>query len=177
MNADLETDVETVHTAIVNRLAAAFPTLNVIAYDPARDKIDTPACHIEMEEMEGAHDADPGTGQLALRARFVARLIISFRQGTANPQLEVRKLAGSVAAFVHQQRWGLPITPAVVEGVYPDDFSPELDQFHIWQVEWNQIIHLGESVWDDDGLTAPDTVYIGHAPDIGPDGDYQQVTE
>ena len=109
-------------------------------------------------------------------ARFEARLVIGFRQGAANPKLEIRKLAAAMCAFVRLQRWGCPIGPAMVVGAYRDDFEPELDQYEVWRVEWQQVIHLGETVWKG-GTPPPDTVVSGFAPLVGEDypGEYQQV--
>ena len=52
-----------------------------------------------------------------MSARFDARAG-GFRQDS-NPKLEVRRLAGALAAFAHQRRWGCPIGPANIIGLPP----------------------------------------------------------
>mgnify|MGYP000891022980 FL=1 len=59
---------------------------------------------MELAELEATDELDPGTGRLALQARWEARLIIGFRQGALNPGLEIRKLAAALAAWGHMQR-------------------------------------------------------------------------
>lgn len=167
MDANTETTLDAVHAGIVSGLQAQFPDLHVEAYRLDRKGFPVPACFIELVDMERG-DMDPGTDQLPMLCRFEAQLIIGFRQGTKNPKLEIRKLAAAVAAFVRLKRWGCPIGPAEVVGAYSDDFDPELEQFEVWRVEWQQIIHLGESVWKgwNDG-EPPGSPMLGYSPNIG----------
>lgn len=167
-NANTVTTLDSVHAGIVNAIKAKFPQLQTVeAYRLDRKTLPHPACLIELTEMEPA-DMDPGTEQLAVMARFEAKLVIGFRQGINNPKLEIRKLAAAFCAFVRLQRWGLPIGPAEFIGAYPDDFDSELDQFEVWRVEWRQIIHLGESVWADwNAGSPPSQVLYSWVPEIG----------
>lgn len=165
-NANTMTTLDAVHDGIVAAIAERFPTLKTVeAYRLDRKNLPVPACLVEMTEMDAAPDIDPGTEQLAVQARFEARFVIGFRQGGKNPKLEVRKLAAAFAAFARLQRWGCPIGPAEVIGAYQDDFDPELDQFECWRVEWQQVIHLGETVWTDDGEVP--TPYFSWSPLVG----------
>ena len=165
-NINTVTTLDAVHVGIVNAIKAQFPTLQTVeAYRLDRKSMPTPACLIEMTEMDTAPEFDPGTEQLPVNARFEARFAISFRQGSNNPKLEVRKLAAAFAAFARLKRWGCPIGPAEVIGCYQDDFDPELDQFECWRVEWQQLILLGDTVWTDGG-TVPVPVF-SWAPEIG----------
>lgn len=167
-NANTVTTLDAVHDGIVAAIKAHFPDLKTVeAYRLDRKNLPVPACLVEMTEMDGAPDVDPGTEQLAVTARFEARFVIGFRQSGRNPKLEVRKLAAAFAAFARLKRWGCPIGPAEVIGAYQDDFDPELDQYECWRVEWQQVIHLGNTVWTDDGETP--TPYFSWSPLIGPD--------
>lgn len=162
-NANTVTTLDAVHAGIVSAIRAQFPTLKTVeAYRLDRKNLPVPACLIEMTEMDAAPEIDPGTEQLAITARFEARFVIGFRQGSNNPKLEVRKLA---AAFARLKRWGCPIGPAEVIGAYQDDFDPELDQFECWRVEWQQVIHLGDTVWKDEGEVP--TPFFSWSPQIG----------
>jgi hypothetical protein len=165
-NANTVTTLDAVHAGIVSAIRAQFPTLKTVeAYRLDRKNLPVPACLIEMTEMDAAPEIDPGTEQLAITARFEARFVIGFRQGGNNPKLEVRKLAASFAAFARLKRWGCPIGPAEVIGAYQDDFDPELDQFECWRVEWQQVIHLGDTVWKDEGEVP--TPFFSYTPMIG----------
>lgn len=161
------TTLDAVHDGILGVIRAQFPDLKTVeAYRLDRRSVQAPACLLEMTELEVDDTIDPGTGQLAVMARFEARFVIGFRQGGRNPALEVRKLAAAFAAFARLQRWGCPIGPAEVLGCWPDEFDPDQEQFECWRVEWQQVIHLGESVWRDDG-TPPAEVLVAVAPEIG----------
>ena len=144
-DANIYVTVEEIQDAITQKIKTQFPDLQTVEfYRLDRKNLPVPACILELVECEAAPDENPGTAQLAVRARFSAQLTIGFRQpGRKNPKLEIRRLAAAVAAFVHQQRWGVRIDPAEVIGFWPDDFSPELEQFEVWRV-----FHpLGWRVW------------------------------
>lgn len=165
-NANTVTTLDAVHAGIVSAIREQFPNLKTVeAYRLDRKNLPVPACLIEMTEMDAALEIDPGTEQLAITARFEARFVIGFRQGANNPKLEVRKLAAAFAAFARLKRWGCPIGPAEVIGAYQDDFDPELDQFECWRVEWQQVIHLGDTVWKDEGEVP--TPFFSWSPQIG----------
>lgn len=166
MDRDTTVSLDQVHDGIENAIRSQFPDLHVEFYREDRKGLPLPACLLEMTDMEGAPDHDPGTEQLAVTVTFEALLVMSFRQADKNAKREVRKLAGALAAFARLQRWGCPIGPAEVVGAYPDNFEPELDQFECWRVEWRQVVHLGETVWNNDGIP-PAAVFLGIAPNIG----------
>lgn len=176
-----ELDLGDLHDAIVAGISAQFPALQTVEFyreeDDRKTPASMPACLLELTEFEKAGaDPDPGTGQLAVMARFEARLIIGFR--TPNAKREIRKLACAFASFVHLRRWeGVVTGPGEVVGIYHDDFSPELDQYEVWRVEWAHVIHLGESVWKPDGSVAPTNVTARPAhPEGEAPGEAEQVT-
>lgn len=175
MNADTQIDLDALHQAITDSIRQAFPSLQTVdEYPDDRRKVAVPAVLVELTELSAAPDDDPGTGQLALEAQFEARYIIGFR-GLAQARL-IRSNAATLAHHIHRQRWGLPIEPARVTACMPDEFSPELDQYHVWRVEWSQIVHIGANEWIDNGIT-PSEVYVGVQPYIGPDHveEYQRI--
>lgn len=165
MGPDTEISLDALHQAIIDRIAAQFPAVVTVEdYREDRKRISLPAILIELDELDGAPDDDPGTEQLAARARWVARIIIGFR--TANAEREIRKLAAALGAFIHQQRWGQPVEAAQVLSIAPDTFDPELDQYVVWGVEWQQVVHLGASVWVPDG-ELPEAVLYSYVPRVG----------
>lgn len=160
-----EIDLSAVHQSIIDAIVAAFPAVVTVEdYRENRKGLPLPAIMVELVDMEAAPDEDPGTEQLAMRTRFEARIIIGFR--TANAEREIRKLAGALGAFVHQNRFGQPIEPAEVLTITPDDFDPDLDQYVVWRVEWQQILHLGATVWTNEG-EIPETVLFSYVPRVG----------
>lgn len=171
--------LDEIHDAIVNTIKTKFPAFKTVeAYRLDRKNLPTPACLIELVEMP-IDDIDMGTEQASVNARFEATLVIDFRQKCKNEKLEIRKLAAVVMNFIRLQRWGVSVGPAELIGAFPDDFTPELDQYECWRIEWNQVLHLGESIWNDyDEGETPAHVLTSFVPDIGAahEDDYVELT-
>lgn len=175
MNAQPDTaiDLDAMHDAIIASIQAAFPLLSTVdAYRDDRKNLALPAVLISLTDLEPDPGEDPGTEQLAAIARFDAQIVIGFR--TANAKREIRNLAAALAHHIYGNRWGQPVEAARVTAIVPDDFSPELDRFEVWRIEWQQIVHIGTSIWNNDG-EIPTQVLIGFAPDIGPGNEDKYV--
>jgi hypothetical protein len=162
-----ETTLEQVHQVITDAIKAQFPGLTTVEfYREERAGVTTPACLLDLTEMDNVAEDDPGTGQLALDCRFEAEIILGFR--TPNVKMEARRLAAAMAVWLRWRRWpGVDGGPVEVIGCYPDNFKPELDQYEVWRVEWHQVIFLGVNEWDGAGI-APTTVLGSWQPAIGP---------
>jgi hypothetical protein len=165
VSADTETNFTQLQAIITATIKAQYPSLLAVEFDREdRDDLEIPACLLDMPEFEGSPEIDPGTGQLAVTARFEAEFILGFR--TPSAKLAAREMAAAFAAFIHTGRWpGGRTGPAEHIHAYKSDFNPALDQYEVWCVEWRQVIHLGTSVWTNDG-TIPSIVY-SWVPDIG----------
>lgn len=164
------------HNAIEQYLRAAFtpaelPTLE--QYPELVKKIKAPAVLIEMDDLVPSED--PGTGELAMVARFVAYAVL---ERTPKADLQAASLALAVALKVTQGgRFGQPVGPAKVIRVARDEFKPELVGYAVWAAEWTHEILVGESVWD--GVGVPVTqIMVGWSPDIGigHEDDYVEAT-
>lgn len=187
-NANTDIDLVTLHEAIVADIAAAFPSLATVEfYREERKDLPKPACLLEVAEFDNLPDEDPGTEQLAVMMRFEAQLVITFK--TPKAKRSVCVLAAALAAWLRKRRWTDPADPtkklptgeARVIGAYRDDFTgmgaqreQNLEQFEIWRVEWEQIVHLGNTIWTDEGDT-PTDVFVRDSVNGQPDGDYEQV--
>jgi len=175
MDAQTNIDLEALMEAVVTRIAVAFPAFSTVSdYDALRSGLAIPACLITLEDFEAEPDANPLTGQLAVMVRWRARVVIGFK--TPSAKREIRKLAAALALFIHGQRWGLPVEAAAVTVIAPDDFEPALDQFEVWSVDFQQTVHLGESVWVNDG-SIPDLVFSSWTRNgaVVPEADFDQV--
>lgn len=176
MNADTEITFEQLQTTICAAIQAKFPDLQAVEFDrEERTELPLPCCLLDLPEFEGEMKIDPGTGQLAAMAKFEAEFILGFR--TPRARLSARTLAASFAAFIHQARWpGGHCGPVEHIHAYKSDFKPELDQYEVWCVEWHQVVHLGTSVWHNDG-SVPNIIFSGITPEIGTgnEGAYVQI--
>lgn len=171
--APIEVTISSFQAAIVAQIKAQFPAYVIVEFDREetdRDQIeaaDLPAVLLDLTEFEPEADDDPGTGQMAMRCRLEARVIIGYR--TAAAKTTARGLAGDLATWLRLKRFTTAdclTEPAHVIGAYKDDFQPGLDRYVVWRVEWTQIINLGTNIYYDAGGPVPDVLY-GIAPDIG----------
>ena len=169
-------NLSALHDSILDAIRAQFPDLQTVEdYDADRKNLQVPAVLLELMDMEGAPDEDPGTGQLPVVTKWAARVVFAFHQG--NVKREIRDLSAALGVLVHQNRWGQPVSPALVTVIGPDAFDPAFDKFEVWAVEWDQKVDLGANIWAGEGVT-PQTVSIGFAPDIGPgnEANYSDVS-
>lgn len=167
-----QVDLDTLQAAIESDIQAAFPSLqNVEFYSDIRSGMPLPACLLELSEWEAYADPDPGTEQQAVLARFEARLIIRGVH-TKQSKKAIRALAAAFVAWLRLRRWTnpantakkLPTGPAEFLTAEPDHFAPEADQYECWRIEWQQVIHLGATIWTP-GEPAPATVSVSERGD------------
>ncbi len=188
--ANTEIDFSELEEAIVRDIKAAFPGLATVEfYREDRTELPLPAVLLEMVEWERDEDRDPGTEQLPIIANFEAEIIVSFRRVEGRKaKAEVRRLANALAAWMHNRRWTypdgrlndsgkpktMPTGPVMVSGAYPDDFQglengrkgEKLDKYEVWRLPWQQSVHLGKTVWTNDGETPGEPLY-SFAPETG----------
>ncbi len=177
--------------AIVADIKARFPSMVNVQFfaDEPEERVEltVPAILLEVSEMEVDTDSDPGTEQLAVNLSFSAFVVISGLQD-GNTKLQIRQLAAALVSWLRMRHWRDPSNPGTDEepnylqsdpampvGAYRDDFSPELDRYEVWRVDWEQRVYLGHSVFDTTFL--PSKVWLGLDPDIGAEHreDYVQV--
>lgn len=179
-----EIDLDALQDAIEADIKAAFPDLKTVEfYGETRSDMPLPACQLDLSEWEN-YEPDPGTEQQPVLIRFEARFIIKGVRTKASKRA-IRKLAAAFSAFLYQRRWSdaanlgkkIVTGEAKLKSAYRDQFDPQLDQFEVWCVEWEQQVNLGASVWDGAGA-APTKLFIGITPDIGTghENDYFEVT-
>lgn len=171
MDANTNVDLDALHAAIVADIKAQFTTLQTVEFYRTEERkggyagLPLPAVILDISEFDPDMEIDPGTEQLAVHARFEAEIIFGFR--TPNVKMAIRKFAAAFGAWLRLRRWtGVRTGPAYVTSIARSDFNPELDQYEVWCVEWSQPVHLGDTVWTNDG-SVPTQVFAGVSPDIG----------
>ncbi|WP_264719173.1 hypothetical protein [Wolbachia endosymbiont (group A) of Lasioglossum morio] len=146
------------HQKICTMLKEEIPAIQTCEVYPAiRKELVAPAVFVELSSLE--QGKDPGTEELALRARFEARIVVD---GTVeDSSVVVRSLAAEVARVVNKNTWNLKnIAPGEFLSAGGDDFKPELDAYLVWLVEWVHELHTGESIWSEIGVI-PHTISVG----------------
>jgi len=150
------------HNAILTEITSKITGIETSGFYPKlRTAIKTPAVFIDLASMEPG--TDPGTGELALIARFEARVVLGNNDTAC---LNVRELAAEVARVINKNSFGLNVKAAALVSITPDHFRPDIDAFEIWMVEWQHEIHIGQSVWDGVGII-PEEIYLGYVPFVG----------
>ncbi|WP_265041671.1 hypothetical protein [Wolbachia endosymbiont (group B) of Melanostoma mellinum] len=145
------------HQTICSTLKEEIPSIQTCEIYPAiRKELIAPALFVELVSLESGKD--PGTEELALKARFEARVVVD---GTVeDSSLVVRSLAAEVVRVVNKNTWKKNVSPAEFLSAEPDGFRPELDAYLVWMVDWNHQLHLGKSIWTENKIK-PHTITIG----------------
>ncbi|MBD0392080.1 hypothetical protein IC220_06600 [Wolbachia endosymbiont of Pentalonia nigronervosa] len=145
------------HNAICTTLKREIPAIQTCeVYPTIRKELVAPAVFVELSSFEKGRD--PGTEELALRARFEARIVID--STVENAPIIVRSLAAEVARVINRNTWGMSVSPAEFVSAEVDGFRPELDAYIVWLVEWAHEVHVGKSVWLEEKIQS-------HKIDIG----------
>ncbi|WP_264683182.1 hypothetical protein [Wolbachia endosymbiont (group B) of Euphydryas aurinia] len=144
------------HNAICTTLKKEISVIQTCEVYPAiRKELVAPALFVELVSLESGKD--PGTEELALKARFEARIVVD---GTVeDSSLVVRSLAAEVARVVNKNTWEKNVSPAEFLSAEPDGFRPELDAYLVWMVDWSHQLHLGKSIWTENKIK-PHTIII-----------------
>lgn len=160
-----------VYTAMEETIARTIPGLNYVGTMPGMlETVAVPAVVLEFAGFEPA-EHDPGTGEVAIDARFEARAIVGTEY---DDHLHVVAfIAAQLAVLLRMQCWGLSVEPARLVRAEPDWSRPELDGLAAWVVEWTQVIYLGEEEWP--WPREPGPLVVAFDPDSGPgnEGLYQ----
>ncbi|BET33529.1 MULTISPECIES: hypothetical protein [Wolbachia] len=151
-------NLQDLHQAICTKLKEEISAIQTCEIYPAiRKELVAPAVFVELASLEPGKD--PGTEQLALKARFEARIVVD--STIENAPLIVRSLAAEVARVVNKNTWEKNVSPAEFLSAEPDGFRPELDAYLVWMVDWSHQLHLGKSVWEE-GKIKPHTINVGN---------------
>ena len=145
------------HNAICTTLKKEIPAIQTCEVYPAiRKELIAPAVFVELSGFEKGHD--PGTEELALKARFEARIVID--STIENAAIIVRTLAAEVAKVVNKNTWNIKnVSPGEFISAEIDGFRPELDAYLVWMVDWSHQLHLGKSIWTENKIK-PHTIII-----------------
>lgn len=143
-----------VYTAIEEHIKEAIPGLVYVGTMPeGRVCIDPPAVVLELVGFEDA-DKDPGTGEVAVDARFEARVLVASEEDNCTHVAAF--VAAQIAVLLRMQSWGLPVEFAQFVRAERDWTRPDLDSFVVWVVEWTQILYLGQEEWPWPGMLPSD---------------------
>lgn len=173
------TDIDALHDAIRDALAAQFPTMQVSYYDRPGEKIPTPSILLDMDDIIPEDPEDTGTEQLACLLNFNAYVVLDYKAGKKKA---IKSLAGAVMAFVRGKRWGCPVGAANIAGAYPDRIRGRETDYEVMRVEFSHEALLGVDVWtadqllDEEGdpLPPPSEVYVSDTPGVA--NSHEEIT-
>lgn len=138
-------------------------------------EVQTPAISLEMDQADYTQEDDVGTGQPPMLLQFAARVIVHSEDyaTVSEAKAGIRSRAFALLQLIHLNTWGNRGGESRIIGVYPDEFSDDQPQWHVYRVEWSQLMYVGESTPMDylfEGDTPTDPMY-GFEPETGPDNE------
>lgn len=152
------------HQAVKQWLADNLPWLNSVdCYPETQTALKAPCAFFGVMDWERS-ETQPMNGQLAVTLNCEILAVLGMAE--AQYQLEIRNAAMAIGLKVEESRFGMAIEPAVFVSAEPDAFNPELDEYAVWSIRFNQDVEVGEDVFKPEGLT-PTMVKVGYSPDIG----------
>lgn len=152
-----------IYAAIEQHISEAIPGLAYVGTMPdGIDIVPMPAVVLELAGLESA-DKDPGTGEVAVDARFEVRVIVGAEE--PNCLHVVAFAAAQLVVLLRMQSWGLAVEFAQFVRAERDWSRPELDSYAVWVVEWTQVIYLGEEEWP--WPREPGPLVVAFDPDSG----------
>lgn len=152
------------HQAVKQWLADNLPWLNSVDFYPeTQTALKAPCAFFGVMDWERS-ETQPMNGQLAVTLNCEILAVLGMAE--AQYQLEIRNAAMAIGLKVEECRFGMVIEPAVFVSAEPDAFNPELDEYAVWSIRFNQDVEVGEDAFKPEGLT-PTMVKVGYSPDIG----------
>ncbi|HBI3715650.1 TPA: hypothetical protein K4M41_004467 [Vibrio parahaemolyticus] len=152
------------HQAVKQWLADNLPWLNSVDFYPeTQTELKAPCAFFGVMDWERS-ETQPMNGQLAVTLNCEILAVLGMAE--AQYQLEIRNAAMAIGLKVEECRFGMAIEPAVFVSAEPDAFNPELDEYAVWSIRFNQDVEVGEDAFKPEGLT-PTMVKVGYSPDIG----------
>ncbi|MEZ9880531.1 MULTISPECIES: hypothetical protein [Vibrio] len=152
------------HQAVKQWLADNLPWLNSVDFYPeTQTALKAPCAFFGVMDWERS-ETQPMNGQLAVTLNCEILAVLGMAE--AQYQLEIRNAAMAIGLKVEECRFGMAIEPAVFVSAEPDAFNPELDEYAVWSIRFNQDVEVGEDAFKPEGLT-PTMVKVGYSPDIG----------
>jgi len=161
--------LDELHDAIFKTIKEAIPAFVTLGDAPEillqapeqRCTIRTPALYVQMLEAEPL--PDKGDEVLALNTTWQATCIVGKEAEINDRQRVARTLALYVAKTINNDRFNvLDVEPAKLTRLQTIDVDEEMARsITAWTVDWQQVVNVGRSIWDVDGVT-PTELNIGN---------------
>lgn len=153
-------------TSILNAVIELMSSITGLGYVGLAPKKKTsltlPALVVELVELEP--DTDPGTGELALRGHWEARLVTL----ESESETQAWELVSAILYRLFTASWTLENVGLVhIKNVARDHFSPEFQGHRIWLIEWVQPLRLGENSWSTEGIVPQEVLVNALGDDDG----------
>lgn len=154
------------HTAVLAHLRDVSWQRFTGSYPEVKTALVTPALYFAVNAWSRA---EAGTDQLHVDVDCSIYLAVNRSldiEGRASPELYARDLADDLTCLVDAQTFGLEIEPSVFVSAEVDEFDEEMDDYHVWRIDFSVLLPVGPDPHD---ITrAPlQQVWLGKAPDIG----------
>ena len=138
---------------LIDDLSLVPGIAQVIPVPRRLDTVTLPAIFLDIGEM--TYGNSPGTEQVPLVIHWEARIVMQ----DDVEDITLWSLVANVMLQLFTTRWpNRDIGKVKLKQATPDDFTPDLAGFRVWLIEWVQTIHLGDNIWDGDGIVPTEVV-------------------
>lgn len=152
------------HEKVKEWLSNNLPWINSVeTYPETQTALTTPCVFFSVIDWDRAEEQRMN-GQMSVTLNCEILAILGMDD--SQYQLEVRNAAMAIGLKIEESRFGMPIEPAVFVSAEPDAFSPELDDYAVWSIRFNQTVNVGADAFKPTGLR-PTQVKVGYHPDTG----------
>ncbi|ELE2163695.1 hypothetical protein RC856_000359 [Vibrio fluvialis] len=162
------------HEAVKSTLQAQLPwLLSIKDYPKIETPLLTPCAFFSVSGWEKSTEQKMN-GQLSVTLSCEVLAVLGMEHEAY--QVDIRNSAMAISLAIEANRFGLEVEPAVFVSADPDAFQPELDEYAVWSIRFEQEVQVGEDAFKPEGQI-PNIVNVGYSPDIGESNQdkYEQV--
>ena len=163
------------HRAVLGSLRKLSWVKDADTYPEKITQLVTPAVYLSVEGWDPAATS-AGQTNVSLSASLYV-VIDRSSDIEEKPDIYVRAAAADITQWIEGQQFGLPhIEPAIFMGASEDNFDPNMDDYLVWRISYEQLAAFGA---DPTAITRAliKKAYLGVVPDVGEEhvADYRLI--
>ena len=165
------------HHAVIETLRQLPWVADADTYPENRTQLVTPAIYLSVESWNPCSNP---SGQPSVTLSVSLFIVVERSSATiTKPDIYIRSAAADLTQWLDGQQFGLPhIEGAIFVSAEVDAFDPQLDDYLVWRISFEQQAAFGADSFAQSGASLKG-VWLGKAPDIGNGhmADYRKIYE
>lgn len=165
------------HAAVISSLKALPWVEDADTYPETSTQLVTPAVYLSVDGWEPKSNT---SGQPSVSLSVSLYIVVDRASATiTKPDIYVRTAAADLTQWVDGQHFGLPhIDGGVFISAEPDAFDPQMDDYLVWRISFEQGAAFGADPFARAGVPVKG-IWLGKAPEIGTGNiaDYRKIYE